>query len=172
MSVKLSSLCLAILSEIDSESSTGYKITKKLPKKRGWVASHQQIYRELDKLAGSDMLTSILIPSDDRPDSRIYSITELGIETLKKEKEETEFKAETFRSKSTIMLSINATKYFDSALVTLERKLTELAIAFDCGNTDEYSKLVIKLEMDHIESDINFSLAALKMIEARNSDLA
>lgn len=59
---------------------SGYDLAKEFNSSVGffWKTTHQQIYRELARLEKEGMLTSELVKQTDRPDKKIYSITEEG----------------------------------------------------------------------------------------------
>lgn len=48
-----------------------------------WTASFQQIYRELGRLEEKGWLQAQTVQQDNRPDKRIYSVTELGKQHLR-----------------------------------------------------------------------------------------
>ena len=72
------SLQYAILGLLNYDSMTGYDIKKMFDNgiNNLWAASISQIYRELSTLEGKGRLTSVIQQQDDRPDRRIYSITD------------------------------------------------------------------------------------------------
>ena len=59
---------------------SGYDLAKEFNSSVGfyWKTTHQQIYRDLAKLEGEKMLTSELIKQKDRPDKKVYCVTEAG----------------------------------------------------------------------------------------------
>ncbi|MBP9044302.1 MAG: PadR family transcriptional regulator [Spirochaetes bacterium] len=66
------------------KSLSGYDLAKEFNSSVGfyWKTTHQQIYRELARLEKEGMVTSEIIKQKDRPDKKIYSITENGIKHL------------------------------------------------------------------------------------------
>ncbi|MGF1763599.1 PadR family transcriptional regulator [Aliivibrio kagoshimensis] len=78
------SLPHVILTVLSTKDATGYDITKEFSQSIGyfWKASHQQVYRELNKMASNELVTCILIPQQGKPDRKVYSITEAGKESL------------------------------------------------------------------------------------------
>lgn len=78
------SLPHVILTVLSTRDATGYDITKEFSSSIGyfWKASHQQVYRELNKMAQEGLLTSVLVPQDGKPDRKIYSITDAGRHAL------------------------------------------------------------------------------------------
>ena len=78
------SLPHVILTVLIHRDATGYDITKEFSNAVGhfWKASHQQVYRELNKLAEIDAVTCRLEPQEGKPDKKVYSITAKGKEVL------------------------------------------------------------------------------------------
>ena len=74
------SLPHVILTVLSTRDATGYDITKEFSASIGyfWKASHQQVYRELNKMAQNEMVTCELQPQDGKPDRKVYSITDAG----------------------------------------------------------------------------------------------
>ncbi len=63
---------------------SGYDLAKQFNSALGhfWKATHQQIYRELARLEAEELVTSEVVPQDDRPDKKVYSVTSKGEEYL------------------------------------------------------------------------------------------
>lgn len=79
----LSRLSGVILSSLEQfGEQTGYTFMKKT--KGFWVASHQQIYRELNKLHGRGLVSLREEAQEDRPDRRCFTITGKGLAELSK----------------------------------------------------------------------------------------
>lgn len=74
------SLPHAILGLLKYKSMTGYDLKKTfdLSVSHMWPASLSQIYRELNTLEEGKCVASVIAPQSDRPDKRIYSITDKG----------------------------------------------------------------------------------------------
>jgi DNA-binding PadR family transcriptional regulator len=74
------SLQFGILGLLDYSPMTGYKLKKVFDKSINniWTASLSQIYRELGALEKKGFVNSKIEEQDDRPDKKIYSITEKG----------------------------------------------------------------------------------------------
>lgn len=75
----------AILGLLTYNDLTGYSLKKMFDDsiKNFWYASMSQIYRELNKLEDDGYVTSVIQPQSDRPDKRIYSITDSGRKAFK-----------------------------------------------------------------------------------------
>ncbi|WP_217512770.1 PadR family transcriptional regulator [Vibrio metschnikovii] len=78
------SLPHVILTVLSTRDATGYDITKEFSASIGyfWKASHQQVYRELNKMGQQGLVTCVLEPQDGKPDRKVYSITEAGRRAL------------------------------------------------------------------------------------------
>ncbi|MDN3698391.1 MULTISPECIES: PadR family transcriptional regulator [Vibrio] len=74
------SLPHVILTVLSTRDATGYDITKEFSASIGyfWKASHQQVYRELNKMAQNELVTCVLEPQEGKPDRKVYSITDAG----------------------------------------------------------------------------------------------
>lgn len=77
----LSHAILAILLE---RPCSGYDLRKRFEGSVGffWQASFQQIYRELSKLEEQGLLSSETIHQQNRPDKKVYQVTEAGKDYL------------------------------------------------------------------------------------------
>lgn len=82
--IKHMSLPHVILTVLTHRDATGYDITKEFSSAIGhvWKASHQQVYRELNKLAELGAVNYRLEPQEGKPDRKVYSITEIGKQNL------------------------------------------------------------------------------------------
>ncbi|MGY4879607.1 PadR family transcriptional regulator [Vreelandella aquamarina] len=78
------SLRAVVLITLQQEPGTGYDILQRF--KTGlahvWQASHQQLYRELDRMRSDGLLTCETLPQSERPDRKVYHLTEAGREAL------------------------------------------------------------------------------------------
>jgi DNA-binding PadR family transcriptional regulator len=72
-----------LVSLIDSPAS-GYDLGKRFESSVGffWKATHQQIYRELTKLEEQGWISAEVISQENRPDKKLYSVTEVGKQQL------------------------------------------------------------------------------------------
>ncbi len=74
----------AILVSLIESPSSGYDLGKQFDSSVGffWKATHQQIYRELTKLEDLGWISAEVIAQENRPDKKLYSVTELGKQQL------------------------------------------------------------------------------------------
>ncbi len=79
-------LAYAILSQLANRSYSGYELAKELDGDSSvgcfWIATHQQIYRELAKLESQGWVSSETIRQEGRPDKKLYFLTDLGYKQL------------------------------------------------------------------------------------------
>jgi len=78
------SLSHVILTVLSSRDVTGYDITKEFSHSIGyfWKASHQQVYRELNRMADKGWASFRHEQQVSKPDRKVYSITDLGHKAL------------------------------------------------------------------------------------------
>jgi DNA-binding PadR family transcriptional regulator len=74
----------AILVSLIECPASGYDLGKRFESSVGffWKATHQQIYRELTKLEEQGWISAEVIAQENRPDKKLYSVTELGKQQL------------------------------------------------------------------------------------------
>lgn len=78
------SLIHAILVVLTEAPQSGYDLAKRFDGSVGffWQATHQQIYRELNKLESQGWIISQPIVQSGRPDKKMFSVTDLGQQQL------------------------------------------------------------------------------------------
>ena len=74
----------AIMTALLEEDLSGYELAKRFDKSLGyfWRASHQQIYKELRKMADSSWVSATSVAQSGKPDKVIYKLSPLGKENL------------------------------------------------------------------------------------------
>ncbi len=74
-----------ILTLLHRGPATGYDIVKEFDTVVGyfWSASHQQVYRDLGKLAEEGLVQFNVVPQDEKPDRKVYELTEAGEDALR-----------------------------------------------------------------------------------------
>ena len=77
-------LRFALLSALHESPATGYDLTQRFRTRLAnvWNASHQQIYRELGKLYEEGWVEMEALPQPDKPDRKLYRLTDTGVESL------------------------------------------------------------------------------------------
>lgn len=80
------SLPHAMLVSLAEQPASGYDLVRRFDRSVGyfWRASHQQIYRELPKLAACGWAQPTEVAQDGRPDKRVYAITDAGRSELQR----------------------------------------------------------------------------------------
>ena len=74
----------AILAALLSQSCSGYDLVKRFNKSVQcfWSASHQQIYKALAKLEADALVSFEKIEQENRPNKKLYSVTDKGRQHL------------------------------------------------------------------------------------------
>ncbi|MCX7571186.1 PadR family transcriptional regulator [Tumebacillus sp. DT12] len=74
----------AVLGLLSKAEMSGYDLTQRFTQEVShfWNAHHTQIYRELQKLEDEGLLHHQVVEQSDRPDKKIYSLTDAGLEAL------------------------------------------------------------------------------------------
>jgi DNA-binding PadR family transcriptional regulator len=75
----------AILGLLAREPLSGYDLASRTRERLGffWQARHSQIYPELARMEESGLVSHQVVEQQDRPDKKVYSATEAGLDTLK-----------------------------------------------------------------------------------------
>src|SRR3712207_3840636 len=76
----------AILRLLSREELSGYYLSSRMRTRVGffWEARHSQIYPELARLEERGLVTHRVVEQQDRPDKKVYKITDTGLDALKK----------------------------------------------------------------------------------------
>ena len=74
----------AVMVALAGGESTGYELSKRFYHSVAnfWLASRQQIYRELDRLEEDGLATARRVRQQKRPDKRVFSLTAAGREAI------------------------------------------------------------------------------------------
>lgn len=81
----MSTLGYALLGLLAREPLTGYELTSQLKGRVGsfWSTTHSQVYPELSRLEEEGLATHRAVEQRERPDKKVYSITDEGLAALK-----------------------------------------------------------------------------------------
>lgn len=81
----MTTLGYAILGLLARESLSGYDVTQRMKGRVGffWGAGHSQVYPELARLEGEGFVTHSVVEQKERPDKKVYEITERGLDALR-----------------------------------------------------------------------------------------
>ncbi|OSC41330.1 PadR family transcriptional regulator [Mycobacterium decipiens] len=74
----------AVLVALLEGESSGYDLAKEFDASVSnfWMATPQQLYRELDRLAEDGLIKARLVQQERRPNKRMYSLTEAGLAAI------------------------------------------------------------------------------------------
>jgi DNA-binding PadR family transcriptional regulator len=75
----------AVLAALLDGEATGYELAKRFDIATAdyWSASPQQLYGELDRLAGEGLVSGQLVEQQGRPNKRVFQLTDAGREELR-----------------------------------------------------------------------------------------
>jgi DNA-binding PadR family transcriptional regulator len=81
----MTTLGYAILGLLSREDLSGYDLTQRMKARVGyfWSARHSQIYPELARLEDGGYVTHSVVEQKERPDKKVYEITDEGLEALR-----------------------------------------------------------------------------------------
>ncbi|MDQ3694436.1 MAG: PadR family transcriptional regulator [Chloroflexota bacterium] len=81
----MNALGYTLLGLLGREPLTGYELTRRLKERVGnfWSTSHSQVYPELARLEAEELVTHQVVEQRERPDKKVYAITDQGMEALK-----------------------------------------------------------------------------------------
>ncbi|QUR65818.1 PadR family transcriptional regulator [Mycobacterium spongiae] len=74
----------AVLAALLEGESSGYDLAKEFDASLSnfWMTTPQQLYRELERLAGQGLIAPRIVYQERRPNKRMYSLTEAGHEAI------------------------------------------------------------------------------------------
>ena len=74
----------AILASLLDGDASGYDLAKRFDVSVAnyWTATPQQLYRELDAMAGDGLVAAEVVPQQGKPDKRVFTLTGAGREAL------------------------------------------------------------------------------------------
>src|ERR1700720_3628356 len=74
----------AVLAALLDGESSGYDLAKSFDASVAnfWMATPQQLYRELDRLAEEGLIQARIVHQERRPNKRMFSLTEAGYEAI------------------------------------------------------------------------------------------
>lgn len=154
--MSLTGLPFAILTTIQKSTSTGYDLTKILSDRNLWKASHQQVYRDCNKLQLMGYLHCVVQKQKGKPDRKVYHITDKGLAALNSTISESTYKADVLRLPSMIHLEAGSQAYFDSAITMLVATIESLTNSIEQTN-DRRIKLRLQLERSIRQAELKFA---------------
>ncbi|MFD5517694.1 PadR family transcriptional regulator [Streptomyces sp. NPDC127066] len=74
----------AVLASLLEGEASGYDLAKGFDASVAnfWMATPQQLYRELDRMESEGLIEARLVQQERRPNKRVFSLTEAGLEAL------------------------------------------------------------------------------------------
>lgn len=146
------------------EGLSGYALTQTLGPV--WAASHQQVYRELNKLASLELAQSTYVPQNGKPDRKDYIITEKGFELYEFLKNEIPVSVtlDPQRCESLSKLALGNWAYFEVLVETLNKKIAwakELLSDEHTVYSTPYGKLLVERNLSGWEGELEFAIKAL-----------
>ncbi|WP_328456948.1 PadR family transcriptional regulator [Amycolatopsis sp. NBC_00438] len=74
----------ALMAALLEGEASGYDLAKVFDASVAnfWMATPQQLYRELDRMAADGLVRARIVHQERRPDKRLFSLTEAGLEAL------------------------------------------------------------------------------------------
>ncbi|MEM8503357.1 MAG: PadR family transcriptional regulator [Cyanobacteria bacterium P01_D01_bin.1] len=115
------SLPYAILAALFNEACSGYDLVKRFNKSVEcfWSASHQQIYKALAKLEEDEHISSEKIEQENRPNKKLYTVTESGRQLLQEWIGQAEEESMPLKSELLVKLSVGHAVPTDKLLTML-----------------------------------------------------
>ncbi len=115
------SLSYALLAALFNQPCSGYDLVKRFNKsvEYFWSASHQQIYKALAKLEEEGDISAEKIEQENRPNKKLYTVTESGRQSLQQWIAQTEAEIVPLKSNLLVKLSIGHMVPTETLLTTL-----------------------------------------------------
>jgi DNA-binding PadR family transcriptional regulator len=81
----LTALGYALLALLARAPLTGYDLARRMRHSTDffWTARHSQIYPELARMEAASLVTHEIIPQTERPNKKVYTITDAGVAALR-----------------------------------------------------------------------------------------
>ncbi|MFD9000175.1 PadR family transcriptional regulator [Streptomyces sp. NPDC059582] len=75
----------AVMAALLEGEASGYDLAKGFEASVAnfWMATPQQIYRELERMAGEGLVAARMVRQERRPDKRLFSLTEAGLDAVR-----------------------------------------------------------------------------------------
>lgn len=121
----MNGLVAVLLKAIEQQSRTGYQLTQFIRQQKLWRASHQQVYRELNKLEKQGYLHHVIIVSEGKPDGKLYSLTMSGHSLLASTGSE-KYRISRFSSIDVVAQFVGARSYLIDGLEVLDREIERI----------------------------------------------
>lgn len=139
----------AILAALLDGEASGYDLAKEFDASVAnfWMATPQQLYRELDKLEDAGLVSATVVEQERRPNKRVFRLTTRGAETLaaftRRHPKPTAIRDE-------LMVQVQAVDHGDAAAV---RAVLQERLERARGKLDRYQRLQARLLDGRNEDD-------------------
>ncbi|ODS09749.1 PadR family transcriptional regulator [Vibrio scophthalmi] len=150
-------LPIAILKAVNDLPQTGYDFTKYIKGQKIWRASHQQVYRELNKMEASGLVSHSLIENMGKPDAKVYSITAKGTVVLN---QDVPYKLSRVASADIVMQVAGNVAYLREAKATLLSEVEALKTSMH-QMSDKWLSARLEYELAIRTAELNFVTLAL-----------
>lgn len=154
---------LSLLSE--HKKATGYGLTKMMSTSHVWRASHQQIYRSLNKLADDGFLACQDEPQKGKPDRKHYSLTEVGIKKLNEAVESALPSIKSLHSIRTVMLNVGNQNYFEELLEQLRAEIQKTELLLEKAETPS-ERISMQREIYINRAEESYCVEALEYLQS------
>ncbi|CCO45440.1 Transcriptional regulator, PadR family [Vibrio nigripulchritudo SOn1] len=160
---------LSLLSE--NKSLTGYDLCKLMSASHIWRASHQQTYRELNKLAENGFLSCQIEPQEGRPDRKVYSLTSEGIANFHKAVADCTPSIKSMHSIRTIMLNVENHRFFEELLEKLRSEIERVEQLLEVTNALP-ERICMRRAIHINRAEEAYCLEALEYLKSKKQKVA
>ena len=122
----INALSALLMLMLKPEKCTGYDLSKVLNITRLRAVSHQQVYRELNKLADLGYTDCTKKTQEGKPDKKLYDVCPYGLNVLDSILEREEPALGNLNTMSPIMYLADKERYFIEEIEMLEREIEQL----------------------------------------------
>lgn len=179
----MNTLAYGLLSFLSRESLSGYDLMLRI--QPIWEAKHSQIYPLLAKMESQGYIEHVLIAQSDKPDKKVYTITEAGLQALRdwlpQPASEPASRDESLIKAHAIWLSDPATarKVFEDRIASYSKRLQRLEglrakydedflqsnADLDILSAEGSRYLLIRRSIEICKSEIEWSQWAISLVE-------
>ncbi|HDY8174787.1 TPA: PadR family transcriptional regulator [Vibrio vulnificus] len=166
--MNLPTLLLAAINNAN-KGMTGYDLTQQFSKELSfiWSASHQQVYRELNKLEVDKLVKHELFPQEGKPDRKVYTITKAGKAALQ-EALTKHPKLAIIRDPLSVMLFASESSQFplvehlEQQLYFCRQRLEELGRQSNANASNAVRNLLLERQIQMVKAEISWIGDAIK----------
>ncbi|WP_236979698.1 MULTISPECIES: PadR family transcriptional regulator [Mycobacterium] len=139
----------AVLAALLEGESSGYDLAKDFGASVAnfWMATPQQLYRELDRLAEQGLIRARLVQQDRRPNKRMYSLTDAGHRAID---EFTARPPKPLVMRDELLVKVQAA---DAGSTMAVREFIAERLAWSTAKLERYERLRTRILGDRTEED-------------------